>query len=281
MLQTGLAAREQGDRDGAGPALVLLHGLTFDRRMWDPVLDALPEDRHAIAFDLPGHGASPGLERRGLAPVVDALHDAILDAGLDAPIVVGHSIAGPIASIYASEHPTSGVVSIEAPIRFEPFAEQLRTLGPVLAGDGFDGAWEHFRASMRMDLLTETQRGFLHERPSQELVLAYQADLLERPLDEVVRWRDEGMARVRRAGTPYLVLQANPVDPQEQAFLLEQLPQAEIVVWPVGHHFPHLADAARFAGLLSTLRVARRVPPRARDQHGDRPDEEHGRDRGE
>ncbi len=249
----GLAGRERGDRQAAGPVFVFLHGLTFDRRMWYPVLDALPSSRHAIAFDLPGHGGSPALPEGGLMPVVDALHDAILEAGLEAPVLVGHSIGGPIAAVYASVHPSSGVVSIDAPIRFEPFADQLRALGPKLAGPGFDETWALFRQSWGMDRLTEAQRGCLHERASRELVLAYQSDLLERPLDEVVRWRDEGLSQLGRARTPYLALQTARVDREERAFLAARVPQAEVVVWSVGHHFPHVSEPVRFARLLDTV----------------------------
>ena len=249
----GLTGREHGEPRAGSAPLVLLHGLTFDRRMWYPVLDALPPSRHAIAFDLPGHGGSSALCRSGLAPVVDALHEAILDAGLDSPILVGHSIGGPIAAIYASVYPSSGVVSVDAPIRFEPFAEQLRAVGPLLAGAGFDETWQHFRQSWGMDRLSEAQRGVLHETPSRELVLQYQADLLERPLDEIGRWRDEGLAQLGRAGTPYIALQAAKIDPAERAFLAALVPQARIAVWPLGHHFPHVTEPERFARLLDTV----------------------------
>ena len=114
-------------------------------------------------------------------------------------------------------------------------------------------AWEGFRRSFRLDLLTATQREFLVERPSRDLVLAYQADLLERPLEDVVRWRDDGLRRLRPAGTPYVSLHAAPVDPADHAFFAGRLPQAEILVWPVGHHFPHVVEPERFAGLLRAV----------------------------
>lgn len=98
-----------------------------------------------------------------------------------------------------------------------------------------------------MELVPAARRELLRAggHPSQQLVLSYQSDLLERPLDEVVRSHDEGLSRLRRACTPYIALHANPVDPAERAWLADRLPQAEIVVRPVGHHFPHLADPAR------------------------------------
>jgi pimeloyl-ACP methyl ester carboxylesterase len=260
----GLAGREQGTESPAGPSIVFLHGLTFDRRMWDPVLEALPDRQRAIAFDLPGHGGSPALRRRGLAPVVDAIHDAVLDAGLDAPILVGHSIGGALASIYAATYPAAGVVVVDAPIRLEPFAELLRSLRPQLEGEGFGRAWSMYQDSWHIELVPDPHRELLRagEHGSQQVVLSYQSDLLDRPLDEVVRWRDAGLSRVRRAGTPYLTLHASPVDPCERAWLAERLPQTEFVVWPVGHHFPHLADPQRFVALLS--RFAARVTGPAR-----------------
>jgi pimeloyl-ACP methyl ester carboxylesterase len=248
----GLSGREHGDPDAAGPAFVLLHGLTFDRRMWDPVLDALPRSRRAIALDLPGHGGSSPLRGRGLAAAVDAVHEAVLEAGLESPILVGHSIGGPIASIYAASRPASGVVSVDTPLRFEPFAEHMRALRPQLAGD-FDRTWARFRESMGIDRLTAGRRAHLHERASRELVLAYQADLLERPLAEVADWRNAGLRRLRDAGIPYVSLYAGPVAPEERSFVAERLPEARVLVWPVAHHFPHVAEPQRFARLLTTV----------------------------
>jgi pimeloyl-ACP methyl ester carboxylesterase len=248
----GLAGRLHGD-PACGTPIVLLHGLTFDRRMWDPVLAALPASRCALVLDLPGHGGSPGIDGRGLAPVVDAVHEAVHDAGLERPVMVGHSIGGPIVSIYASEHDVAAVVPIEAPLRFEGFAQQLRAVAPVLAGPRFDEGWSRYRDSFGLELVTHEQRELLRDHPRADVILRYQADLLERPLDEVVRWRDEGIARVRARRTPYVALFANEVDPDERAWLADQLPQAEVLVWPVRHHFPHVTEPARFAALVEAL----------------------------
>lgn len=237
------------------PPFVFLHGLTFDHRMWEPVIAALPAGSRAIAPDLPGHGGSPLAAERGLAPVVDVVHEAVMGAGFAEPIVVGHSIGGPLASIYASTHPAAGVVSVEAPIRLQPFASIFQALRPQLEGLGFAQAWSPIQQSLHMELLPGPRRELLAagEHPAQEVVLSYQADLLERPLEEVLRWRDEGMQRLAAAGLPYLSLHSNPVDPAEKAWLVDRIPQAEVVVWPVRHHFPHLAAPEAFAGLLAEV----------------------------
>jgi pimeloyl-ACP methyl ester carboxylesterase len=254
----GLAGRQHTGDGASGPPVVFLHGLTFDRRMWDPVLELLPGGQRAIAFDLPGHGGSAPLAEPGLAPVVEAVREAIVEAGLERPVVVGHSLGGPIAAIYASTYEASAVVSIDAPIRLEPFASLLASIRPQLTGTGFDEAWAGFQQSMQMDGVPAAHRHLLKagERGSQQVVLSYQADLLERPLDDVIEWRESGLRRLREARIPYIAVHANPVDDAERAWLADRLPKAQVVVWPVGHHFPHLAHPGRLVALLTGLVAA-------------------------
>ncbi len=211
-----------------------------------------------LALDLPGHGATPLLPERGLEPVVDWVHDAVTAAGIEAPIVVGHSIAGPIATIYAFQHPAAGVVSVDVSLHFEPFAAGLRAARPQLAGAGFDAAWGMFQESMHMDRVPPEYRELIRagDHASQLVVLSYQADLLERPLAEVAGDRDQGLERLRAIELPYLAIFGNPIDPRELAWYAEALPQAEVEVWPVGHHFPQLGRPAAVRGSADRVRPA-------------------------
>jgi pimeloyl-ACP methyl ester carboxylesterase len=121
-----------------------------------------------------------------------------------------------------------------------------------------------FQASMQMELLPAAARALLKagdraaDERLQRQVLAYQADLLHLPLEEVVLWRDAGMSRLRDAGIPYLTLHSSAVDRSDRAWLSDRLPNAEILVWPVGHHFPHLSDPTRFAALVTGFAAAAR-----------------------
>ena len=51
-LATGLAY----DIDGSGTPVVLVHGLTFDRRTWRPIIERLDGSVMTIAIDMPAHG---------------------------------------------------------------------------------------------------------------------------------------------------------------------------------------------------------------------------------
>ena len=48
------------DRQGSGPDLVFVHGLTFDRTSWQPITGRLAGEYRCTAIDLPGHGDSDG-----------------------------------------------------------------------------------------------------------------------------------------------------------------------------------------------------------------------------
>lgn len=67
-------------RGTRGPAVVLVHSLGLDRRMWDPVLDRLAEGRRVFAYDVRGHGSAAGapLPFTMAATAADLL--AVLDA---------------------------------------------------------------------------------------------------------------------------------------------------------------------------------------------------------
>ena len=87
-------------RSGAGPPLVLIHGIGSHWQMWLPVLSRLEADRDVIALDLPGFGASP-MPPPGTPTGIKSLTD--LTAGfldqleLERPHVAGNSLGGWIA----------------------------------------------------------------------------------------------------------------------------------------------------------------------------------------
>lgn len=68
-----------GDAVGDGPAVVLLHGFSLDRRMWSYQVGPLSERFRVIAYDLRGFGESSPAEPShshldDLIAVLDALH---------------------------------------------------------------------------------------------------------------------------------------------------------------------------------------------------------------
>ncbi|MGW6447546.1 alpha/beta fold hydrolase [Lentzea sp. NPDC055074] len=94
-----LAATDFG---GDGPSFLLLHGLGGDRTAWDTLAPRL--DGRAVAVDLRGHGESPDGPWDWKA-VLDDLDETTVRFGLGEPVVVGHSLGGIIAGLWALRHP--------------------------------------------------------------------------------------------------------------------------------------------------------------------------------
>jgi pimeloyl-ACP methyl ester carboxylesterase len=252
----GLAAEDRGGSDDR-PPLVLLHGLTFDRSMWLPALAELDEidpGRRVLALDLPGHGKSSDEPPYDLQTLVERVHAAILEAGLIDPVMVGHSLAAGIASLYAAQHGSRGVIAVEGTLRVGGFAAMAQSLEPVLRGPGFAAVWAGITANVfRLDEVPpsvgETVRAMA--RPRQEIVLGYWQDLFERTPVELDAWVTRGIVSVRDSGVPYVALVGQAPSPEDEAWLEVQLPDARALVWPASGHFPQLAHARRFAELLA------------------------------
>jgi pimeloyl-ACP methyl ester carboxylesterase len=102
-----LAARDHG---GDGPPVLLLHGLGGDRTAWETLAPHL--DGRAVAVDLRGHGESPDGPWEWEA-VLDDLEETSVHFGLEDPVVVGHSLGGILAGLWALRHPSSTVVSLD------------------------------------------------------------------------------------------------------------------------------------------------------------------------
>jgi pimeloyl-ACP methyl ester carboxylesterase len=93
---------------GAGPRppLLLLHGWGGSSRYWLPTLAALSADRHVLAPDIPGFGASPPLSGPATAQRMAELVIAFADArGLQQFDLNGHSFCASVAVYVAAQHP--------------------------------------------------------------------------------------------------------------------------------------------------------------------------------
>lgn len=93
-------------RMGAGPPLVLLHGIFDDSRAWRPQLDGLSDEFTVVAWDAPGCGqSSDPPEMFSLADWADALAGFIAALGLERPHVLGLSLGAMFALELYRRHP--------------------------------------------------------------------------------------------------------------------------------------------------------------------------------
>jgi pimeloyl-ACP methyl ester carboxylesterase len=242
-LQTGLAY----DIEGTGTPVVFVHGLTFDRRTWRPVIDKLDGSVTSIAIDLPAHGDSGG-EPTLPENVTEQIHRLLASLGVERPVVVGHSMGAAVAGLYLSAHPARGIVMVDQATEVLPFAQMLHQIAPMLRGPAFDQVWPDIENSLGLDRIPEPVRTLVLDthKVNQDVVLGYWDQVLSTEPAELQAWIDDKAARIQ---VPCLAVFGRPATDGERD-RLGRLPDVQIEEWAGDGHFVHLVDPGRFAARL-------------------------------
>lgn len=87
--------------------VVLVHGLGANRDHWTRFIAALPDDVDAIALDLPGFGESSKdpAQSYDIDTQAKRLHAFVQQRGLAKFHLMGNSMGGQVAAVYALAHP--------------------------------------------------------------------------------------------------------------------------------------------------------------------------------
>jgi pimeloyl-ACP methyl ester carboxylesterase len=100
-------------RGGAGPPLVLLHGLLDTWRTWELVLPALERRHDVLALTLAGHAGGPPIAGEVTDDsVADAAERAMDDAGIGLAHLAGNSLGGHVALQLAARGRARSVVAL-------------------------------------------------------------------------------------------------------------------------------------------------------------------------
>jgi pimeloyl-ACP methyl ester carboxylesterase len=91
---------------GAGPPLVLVHGLGGSATNWCELAPLMAARHRLVIPDLPGHGGSEPLAGvSGLEPYADRVAAVMAHEGIDRAAVVGHSLGGLVVLRLALRRP--------------------------------------------------------------------------------------------------------------------------------------------------------------------------------
>lgn len=91
---------------GAGPVLLLIHGMAGNFENWEAVIEPLARHHTVIAPDLPGHGLSaPGAGDYSIGALAAGLRDLLIALDHDRATLVGHSLGGGIAMQLSYQFP--------------------------------------------------------------------------------------------------------------------------------------------------------------------------------
>ena len=255
-------------RAGAGPAILMVHGITSSSRTWRNVIPGLAEDYDVIAPDLLGHGRSG--KPRGddsLGAYASGLRDLLAVLDVDRVTVVGHSLGGGIAMQFAYQFPErlerlvlvdSGGLGEEVslvlraatlpgaefvlPLLFGPIPRTAgRTIGKVLGKLGMRASANTRGLAEGLDSLGDAaaRRAFVHTArsvidPAGQRVDARDRLYLSRDVPTMLIW-----------GECDRII---PVAHGRGAH--ELMPHSRFEVFPGAGHFPFNDDPDRFVEVL-------------------------------
>ncbi|MGI8937507.1 MAG: alpha/beta fold hydrolase [Iamia sp.] len=256
---------------GEGRPLVLLHGITLNAELWSPQLHELAADFRVLAVDLRGHGRSEaGDEGFGMGPLGRDVATLLTELDLRDALVVGHSMGGMATLSFAVDHPEVrrervsglGLVATAASAPFpEAVVPRVVALGAMVVERLDSGAAvPSFRFSGN-DLSLLLCRTAFGKHASAAAIEQVRASI--EATDEAALQRSlvgifdhDTSDRLDEVDTPAFVVVGRrdlltPV-PFARA-LADQLPDAELTVWPEAGHQLMQERPDLLAGLIRDL----------------------------
>jgi pimeloyl-ACP methyl ester carboxylesterase len=252
---------------GAGPVLLLLHGIAGSSRTWVPVMRLLRDDYTVLAPDFLGHGRSAKpLGDYSLGNHASGMRDFLHLLGIERATVVGQSFGGGVAMQFAYQFPErcERLVLVDAGglgrevnwilrLATLPGAEYVM---PVLF-PGFVRAWGDTLArvlgdwGIRNEAAVEIWRSYrsLTETENRQAFVRTMRSVID-PGGQSVSARDRLYLAARM---PTLIVwgDRDHIIPIAHAYEAhDAIPNSRLEVMEGVGHFPHVEDPARFVDIL-------------------------------
>jgi len=243
---------------GEGPPLVLLHGVGTDHRAFRPQSIRLARRLRVLAWDMPGYGCSPPIDPVDWNGLADALARMLDGAGVDRAHILGHSIGGMVAQVFAVRHAArtrSLILSATSPAFGRPDGEWQREfvrqrLAPLETGKKMADLADATVESLMGPKAGAAARAYARTCVGEVPVAAFAA-----AIRLIVTF--DGRADLARIACPTLLV-AGSHDTNAPASMMEKMaqkiPGARFAVLPECGHLANLEDPDAFdAAVLSFL----------------------------
>jgi pimeloyl-ACP methyl ester carboxylesterase len=106
MIKPTALPKVEIHRRGSGSAVILLHCLGVDRRLWDIAAPNLSNSFETLSYDFAGHGASPTPQTGySIEDLAEQLAEMVRAQSLEKAHVCGISLGGLVAQRFAAHYP--------------------------------------------------------------------------------------------------------------------------------------------------------------------------------
>jgi pimeloyl-ACP methyl ester carboxylesterase len=251
---TLLAAERHGE--GAGPPLLIAHGLFGSARNWRAIARALARRRPVIAVDMRNHGASFRAPSQRYADMAGDLAAVIAAEGGCADLL-GHSMGGKAAMMLALTQGSRLRRLVVADIAPAPYSHSHA--GFVAAMQAVDLARLRTRADAEAALAPAVpdaaERAFLLQSLAREETgwrWTLNLPALGAAMAELAGWPDPG----GRFDGPALFLsgaRSSYVRPEHRAAILARFPRAEFAVLEGAGHWLHAERPREFIAAVDAF----------------------------
>jgi pimeloyl-ACP methyl ester carboxylesterase len=128
--------------DSRGRRIIFVHGTPGSARGWADYLLTVPSGDEYIAVDRPGFGQSgPAGAVTSIADQARALAPLLVERSGERPILVGHSLGGPIVAQVAADNPGKVAALVVLAGSLDPRLEQIHWAQPM-------GEWPGIRSML-------------------------------------------------------------------------------------------------------------------------------------
>lgn len=260
------------EREGHGPAVVLLHGFTGSSRSWDDLRPELRSTFSVVAVDLPGHGRSPAPvdpARYAMPAVIAELARTLDHLGIANAAVLGYSMGGRTALRFAIAHPdrcsalvlestSSGIPDPGRRAARRASDEALAILLDDQGIEAFVNQWEHLPLWASQAYMPDERRDRLRA-----LRLGQSAAGLANSLRGGGAGEETPVLDVLPGLRIPVLLIAGALDEPyvaHAAAMAERLPDARVEIVPGAGHAVHVEQPIRYASLVRSFLMAHSLP---------------------
>jgi pimeloyl-ACP methyl ester carboxylesterase len=236
---------------GGGRPLMFVHGLASRRQAWDPITDELATEFLCIRVDLRGHGASSPAPAYSLPSLVGDVRAVVEQLALgEPPLIVGNSLGGMVAAVYAAVFPTRGVIVVDQLLRWGDFATLIAPFAERLRGEACMEAVLEIERILGVDFSPGDEFERRVRAFSPEVVRGVWDAVLSVPAPELTARAEALLPNIT---APLVSLHGGPPPGDYDGWLRGLVRNAVTEIWDGAGHLLHLTERERFVARVRAL----------------------------
>jgi esterase len=240
-------------KSGEGKALIILHGLFGSLDNWQTLAKRFAENFTVYIVDQRNHGQSPHSEEWTYEAMVEDLNELVEDEQLEKPVILGHSMGGKTAMLFALKYPEKLKKLIVADIAPRKYAPHHSSIIEALLAVDLDNISSRKEAE---DTLSERINDFgtkqfllknLYWKDVENKKLAWRFNL--NVIAEKISEVGVGIPEDKSVELPALFIKgknSNYITKEDETIILKIFPKAEIKAIEKAGHWVHAEQPEDF-----------------------------------